>query len=203
VAGVPQTGIYSLFSLSGDCEVSFAYELLSLAPPKEGYGCSIGMAFDAGDDIGRAVFQRSDKNDKEIGYILQIMPGKNSKLKEEYQFVSNGTKKGRMALRRVKKDLVFLAVDEPEGIPEEIGRLAFTEGTVRVVRFFADQGGSQLAVDARLRNIQLQAEQITGSIPRSEKPGWRWWWLLVGLVPVAGLGVVIWRWRVYRRNADG
>jgi hypothetical protein len=202
VPKLPQTGLYTLFTLSGDCEVTFTYEILKLPPPKDGYGSGLGVAFDLGDDMGKGVFQRVIKPPKDIGYIVQFMPGKLSKTKEEYKLVPSATLKGGVGLRRVKKELIFLASDDPDAPLEEIGRLPFPEVTVREVRFYADTGGAQTPVDVRMKDFSFKAEQITGGVPRSEVRRWSWWFLLA-LVPLAGVGLVIWRWRVYRRNAEG
>ncbi len=200
VAGVGQTGVYSYFSLSGDCEVTLGFELLNLPSPREGYGSGLGLAFDAGDDIGRATLQRVEKLKNESGYILQISPGKKSPLKEEYLLVPSAATRGRMGLRREKKELVFLASDDLKAPLVQIGSLAFTDQTIRAVRFFADPGGSPTAVDARVGEIEIRAEQITGGVPRSES-GHPLLWLWT-LVPVAGAGLAFWGWRRQRRRAS-
>ena len=198
VAGVGQTGVYSFFTLSGDCEVTLGFELLNLPSPREGYGSGVGLAFDAGDDIGWALLERAEKPKSESGYILQIIPGKNSKLQEEYRRKPTIAKRGRLGLRRVKKELIFLASDDLATPAEVIGRLPFTDGTIRAVRFFADPGGAATAVDAHVGQIEIRAEQITGGVPRSEA-GWPLVWLWA-LIPAAGLGLVVWGWR--RRRDD-
>jgi hypothetical protein len=203
VAGVGQTGVYSSFTLSGDCEVWFTFELLKLQPPREGYGSGVGLAFDVGEEVGRGSIQRVDKPAKESVYVLQTSPGTGPakvRLKDEYRSVATTARSGRIGLRRVNKDLIFLASDDPAAPPKEVGQLPFTDGTVRAVRFFADTGGSPTAVDVRVRDIQARAEQITGGVPRREAVRSRWWWALA-LVPVAGAGLLLWRWRAHRRAA--
>jgi hypothetical protein len=203
VKGVGQTGIYSQFSLSGDCEVILNYELVHVQEPSDGYGSGLGLAFDAGDEGGRAIIQRVLKPKKESGYVLQtgpLTPG--SKMTETYQLVPCEAQKGRIGLRRVKKELIFLATDDPAAEPEEIERRPFTEGTIRAVRLFADAGGSPTALHVRASEIQMRAEEITGGVPRREAGGWGWRWLWV-LAPVGGVGLLIWGWRAYRRWSEG
>jgi hypothetical protein len=196
--GVAQTGLYSYFALSGDAEASFAYELVSLPTPLKGYGSGVGLAFDAGDEVGRGCIQRVHKPTKESGYVLQAwLPEPGGKMKEEYRFVATAAKRGWIGLRREKKELVFLASDELGKSPEEIGRLPFTERTIRAVRLFADAGGSPTALDVRASEVHVRAEEITARVPRRERPS-RWWLWRLAAAPCAGL--LAWGWRSYRKR---
>jgi hypothetical protein len=199
VAGVPQTGLYSYFALAGDCEVTLTYELLNLPRPRSGYGSGVGLAFDGGDGVGRGSIQRVVRTSGESGYVLQSsVAGSLGKPSEEERFVPATAKRGQIGLRRIKKELIFLVSDSPTGPPEEVDRLPFTDQTIRVVRVFADPGGSPTAVDVRVRQMEVRAEEITGGIPERDQQTSRWWWLLA-LVPTAGVPLV-WFWRARRRD---
>ncbi|HEV3448927.1 MAG TPA: hypothetical protein VG099_30100, partial [Gemmataceae bacterium] len=162
VAGIPQTGVYSLFTLAGECEVTSNYELLALTPPRGGYGSGVGLAFDIGDDEGRGSIERLIKTPEGSGYALQVaFAVSGGKVQEEFRFVKTDAKRGRIGLRRNKKELIFLAADAPAGALQEIERLPFIDTAIRAVRFFADAGGSPTAIDARLRDIEMRAEEIT------------------------------------------
>jgi hypothetical protein len=194
VAQVVQTGFYSYFVLAGDCEVSCVFELRNLQPPRGGYGAGVGLAFDAGDEVGRGEIRRVHKTPEGAGYALNVhMIGAGGKVIDENRFVPTKAKRGRIGLKRVKKDLIFLASDDPGAEGKEVDRLTFTDRTIRAVRLFADPGGSPTAIDARVQQIAVQAEQITGGIPEKEKSRTQWWWLSV--LPAAGAGVLVWRWR--------
>jgi hypothetical protein len=199
VSDVPQTGLYSYFKLAGDCEASFAYELLNLPAPQKGYGAGVALAFDAGDHVGRAALERIIKPGDGSGYVLQTgMAVHGGKGKEEYVFVKGTSKRGRIGLRRVKKELIFLAAESPSGPLEEIGRLAFTDHTIQTVRIYADPGGSPTAVDVRVRDVRVKADEITGGMPEIA-PGTatRWWlWGGLGAIGAAFLFCLWWlRWR--------
>lgn len=194
VAQVGQTGFYSYFVLAGDCEASCAYELRNLQPPRGGYGSGVGLAFDAGDEVGRCVIQRVHKTPEGAGYALNVhLIGADGKASDENRFVPTKAKRGRIGLKRVKKELIFLASDDPGTEGKEIDRLTFTDRTIRAVRLFADPGGSPTAIDARVNKIDVRAEQITGGVPEKEKPRTQWWWLAA--FPAIGAGVLVWRWR--------
>lgn len=115
--------------------------------------------------------------------------------------VPTKARQGRIGLRRVGKELIFLAADKPTDDLDEIGRLPFTERTVQAVRLFADPGGSPTVVDVRLRQITVRAEETTGGMPKSEVRASHWWWLLLAL-PVVAAALGFWLWR-RGRSRDG
>jgi hypothetical protein len=193
-----QTGVYSLFVLSGDCEVALSYELLSLPRPTAGYGSGVGLALDAGEGVGRGTLQRIVHPKEGSGYAFQTNLGAGPKPTEEYRFVKTAAKRGWMGLRREKNELVFLTSDDLAAEMKEVGRLPFPEGTVRAVRFFADAGGSPTSVDARLRQVRVRAEEITGGVPEAERRATAWWWWPLGTAAALGAGLLLWRWRVGR-----
>jgi hypothetical protein len=199
-AGVGQTGIYSYFALNGDCEVTAAYELVGVPAPQKGYGCGVGLALDAGEAVGRGSVQRLNKGAEGSGYVVQTELAA-ADPKEVYRFVPAKSKRGRLGLRRVGKELIFLAADAPDAELEEVDRLPFTDRTVRAVRLFADDGGSATAVDVRLKDIAIRAEEISGGLPQNEQGTSAWWWL-GALIPAAAVGLVFWRWRASRHSPD-
>jgi hypothetical protein len=196
IKNATQTGIYSHFALAGDCEVVFTYEILKLQDPEGGYGSGIGLAFDVVADGGRAMIQRVHKKGDGSGYLLSSgLKPRGKELEEEYKFVASTVQYGRMGMRRIKKELVFLAADTPGGELQEIGRMPFTDRTLSAIRLFADPGGSPTAIDVRVGQIDVRAEEITGGVPvvGPKKPTKWWLWLVV---PVAGLGLYgVWWWR--------
>jgi hypothetical protein len=198
VDGLGQTGLYSYFALAGDCEVIIGYEVLDVKTPKSGYGCGVGLAFDLASGGGRGDIQRVIRVGKESGFALHSDVA--AKKKDADLFVPDTATKGRIGLRRVKKELIFLAGDEA-GDLREIKRLPFTDATIRTVRLFADQGGSPTTVDVLIRQIEIRAEEITGGVAKVDARTSAWWWLL-SLIPLGG-GILLWQSRKRRqRSAD-
>jgi hypothetical protein len=189
-----QTGIYSYFALAGDCEVVLTYELLDLREPEGGYGSGVGVAFDVDGDEGRGMIQRVHKGKEGHGYLFSAgLKNRKKELKEEYKFVPTEGGWGRMGIRRIKKELVFLATEKPGADLSEIGRMPFTEQTIRPLRLFADPGNSPTWVDVRVSQIDVRAEEITGGVSVTGRKSFAWWWWLsapVGAVMLYG----VWRW---------
>ena len=86
---------------------------------------------------------------------------------------------------------------DPAETPKEFKPLPFTDANIRTVRFFADPGGSQTAVDVRLWDIEVRAEEITGGVSQLEKPGFSWW--PIALLVVA-CSLLFWYWHARKRR---
>jgi len=200
VAEVKQTGLYSTFALAGDCEVTLTYELLVLTPPRDGYGSGIGLALDAGDDVGRATIQRVCKPAEGHGHVVQTtlaLPRRDAA--EEYRFLPASHDRGRIGLRRVKKDLIFLAADDTFVEPKEIERLPFTDRTIRSVRVFVDTGGSATAVDVRVLEFTAKAEEVSGGQVHTVRGVPANWWPWV-VVPTGAGVLAAGFWWIQRRR---
>jgi hypothetical protein len=199
VEGITQTGVYSFFAMAGDCEATLTYQFIKVQPPKTGYGCGMGLAFDLPDGRGRGDIQRVNRVGDKSGYLLHT---EGIGLKEtEDRFIPTTATWGRLGLRRTKNELIFLAADEGAEL-EEIERRPFTEETIRAVRLFADPGGSPTSVDVRFKSVEMRAEEITGGVAERDVATSAWWWLLL-LIPAAGVAVVLfWLWRTFWRKAE-
>jgi hypothetical protein len=200
VAGIPQTGFYSLFALAGDCEVMLTYELLDVPPPRDGYGSGVGLALDLGEGSGRGAIQRVLRKLEGSGCVLQTFPGqRGGRITEVDRFVPTASRRGRIGLRRTKNELIFLSADAPADPSQEIERLPFTDQTIRTLRVFVDPGGSPTSLDVRVNRIEIRAEEIATGVPQHMHRGWGWEWLWV-VVSVSGGTLVFWVWRAYRRQ---
>jgi hypothetical protein len=197
--GVEQTGVYSMFAVAGDFEVSATFELISVAPPQKGYGVTCGIAVDTEGPGGTVSLARGYQVGNVNGYI--VSQGKPSDAGMQYESTDYGSRsqKGALVIRREKKELVCLVADQPSAEPFEVCRIPFTDATIRKVRIFADSGGSPTSMDARISAIKIQAEEITGGIPKRDRGGGRLGWLgVAALLVVGAVGCV-----VYRRRQAG
>ena len=191
--GVGQTGIYSYFVLAGDFEVLATYELIGFVTPAKGYGTTCGIGVDTEGPGGSVSLARGQQVKEKPGYIVtRGLPGEGGETKYETTHFPGQAKFGRLILRREKNELICL-VGEGKKEPEEIQRIPFTLSTIKKVRIFADSGGSPEALDARLGNIKIRADEITGSIPKSDMPGGIGWLVVAGLFVVAAIAYYVFR----------
>jgi hypothetical protein len=187
-----QVGWYSYFALAGDFEVAADYSWISVSSPTAGYGVTCGVAVDSqvtGESVSLA---RGHLMGKGGGYVVTVgRPGEGG-TKYETTHYPTQTKNGRLAMRREQAELVCLAADGPKEPLRELTRVAFTEGTVRPVRLFADRGGSPTALDAWLGRLHVKAAEIAGGAPRTEAGDGIGWWPAAAAVPVvAAAGLLL------------
>ncbi len=190
-----QTGLYSLFALAGNCEVTLTYQLFTLEPPRNGSGSGFGFCFETEDQAAEGSLMRIHTPKEGSGYLCRAILGRGkakAKPRDEKYFEPSEAMSGKMALRRIKKELVFLVADTPDGELKEIKRLPFTDVTIRPLRLYFDPGGSPTAIDVRVTEMEVKAEELAGGASQLAKPeSARWPWLLL---PAAGLGG-FWLWR--------
>src|SRR5205807_2493745 len=158
--GVPQTGLYSYFSLVGDFEISMTYDLLAVPPPQKGYGVTCGLGLDAAESGETVNFMRGYQMGKFSGYVVswgkKDETGKVNYEGNNKQFPS-AAKSGRLMLRREGPDIICLASDNTWDAPRELYRLPLTDSTVRPLRVFADSGGSPTPMDVRIGQLKVKA----------------------------------------------
>ena len=91
----------------------------------------------------------------------------------------------KLMLRRVKDKLSCLYADGNEELTEFMP-IDFTNKTVQRVMIFADPGGTSAALDARIINIKVRAEEVTTKRVAGRDMGMSiLWWLLFPAVLLA------------------
>jgi hypothetical protein len=194
--GVTQTGVYSYFAVAGDCEVIVTYQFINVPFPKAGYGCGLGLALDLAAGRGRGDIQRVNRVGDASGYLVHAEVSGQPPAAD--RFLPTLAAWGRLGLRRVNKELIFLAADEGAEL-QEIERRPFAAETIRAVRLFADAGGSPTAVEVRFKLLEIHADEITGGVTERDAATSAWWWLLLLIPGAAVAGGLFWLWR--RRHA--
>jgi hypothetical protein len=198
--GLGPAGLYSYFALAGDFEVSVTYELPSLARPKSGRGVCVGLTVDTEGSGGSVSFVRGHWPDRGSGYALIRRQKASDGLTQEMSFLPSEARRGRLVLRREKGEVVTL-MKEATGDAQELGRVPFTDGTVRKTLLYADPGNAPVALDARLTDLVVRGEEITGGIPARDARAWRGWWAISAgglIVGALSLYAVCRRWRAGR-----
>jgi hypothetical protein len=174
--GAGEIGLYSYFALAGDFEVEVSYELI--APlRKGGREASFGVVVDTEGPDGSLALARGHSSSDGSGYVVTRAWPSHTGKRSETNHHPTQSRRGRLCLQRQGADVLCLVADGPRDPFHEIGRVAFTDGTVRKVRFFADPAGTAV-VDGRLAAIRVRAEEITGGIPAREASRWVGWWLV-------------------------
>ena len=205
-----QTTLYSKFVVAGDFEISMIYDGFNVEKPKEGYGVSIGLAVETENKDGtpglRVQLARGSYQGRGDGYAVTVGTLKTGKGErgidyQETNFEKDGSKSGKIVLKRVRDKLFCLAGDPEKPLEElyEIGKVKFTDATIKKVRIYADQGGSPTHLDVYVSDLVIKAEEITLQIPVRDRPGW-FWWIIAGIIFILAGGVAT---IVYRRQNRG
>jgi hypothetical protein len=191
---LPHTGFVTNFTVRGDFEMTLAYEILEEETPTKGYGVGVALLgmLDSQTPTGLAVGRR---------------------LRTDGKAVFTGTRKGmpstspagRLCLRRVGPVVHFLAAegDSPEFI--EFDQQEVGTADLQWVRVAGTAGESESALDARLLDFTVRAEQLPG-LPDAEGPprshALAWGVFASVIVLALGLGLTAWRrWRLGKRPA--
>lgn len=161
------TGGRAEVTIAGNFQVAMRYEL-EAAPDQitTGYGVSTGFALDAGGQIGEASVSRGVFTQNGQAYrASRNIPQPDGKT--HYAVVSSAAKmrQGQLAIRRVGSEAIILVADGPDQPLTEVHRYAFTDRPVRVMRMFADTGGAEAELKARLYDLQVRtgADVSTGA----------------------------------------
>ena len=205
--GIGQTGLYSHFAMWGDFEIVVSYEWNNVTAPRDGYGVSCGIAIEREHippvgQIKSLSLARGHAPDKRgEGYFVTQEVITENKEKPDYptEHFPNRAKKGKLAMRREKDEVIFLVADSPKDELRELTRVAFTEATIRKVRVYADQGGSMTYLDTKIPDLRVRAEEITGGVPiREQTFAWGWWLTIACFVIIGSILFVL-----YRREKRG
>jgi hypothetical protein len=181
-----QTTLYSKFVIAGDFEISMTYDGFEVEQPKTGYGVSFGIAVETENKDGtpgiRVQLARGSYRGRGDGYAvtvgtLKTKPGERGIDYKETQFEKDGSKAGKIALKRVRDKLLCLAGDPDKPLDDlfKIGEVKFTDATIKKVRIYADQGGSPTHINVYVSDLLIRAEEITHQVAERDRPSSYWW----------------------------
>jgi hypothetical protein len=188
-----QTGIYSYFAMAGDFEVNAGFEIFELPEPGPGYGASVGIGVDTDppDNI-KLTLHRGNFPKRGNGFWVTIAKENGDKKEIDSQFFPGNGESGKLTLKREKDVVICLVADDYKKQEKELVRIPFTSRPIRVVRAFADNGGTPAELDARIVGIKLAADQLTGGIPEVEGTDYGWLIWPLGTLAIFGLGYLLW-----------
>ena len=185
---VGQSGLYSYVALAGDFDVTARFEWGGVPVPKLGYGARCGIAIDTSGPVGSLSLTRATVPGKGAAYVV-TRPGVDRGTYVDQCFPTKAMK-GRLGLRRVQSDIVCLAQDGDKGDLVELCRVPFSDATVRQVRIFADLGGADATLDARISHFRVVADEIAASVLERERRNNRSLWPYFAIAALAFVAAV-------------
>lgn len=195
-------GVAPSFPLTGDFEITIAYELLAVEPPTAGRGSGVTIYVEVGAPMqAAATLARVSHPKKGEGYIVwRALRDGQGKINDPVQFfAAEDVRSGRLRLSRVGATLRYLVAEGDSDAFRALSQAEFLAGETLPPRFAANSGNSPTAVDIRLRELQIHAASAPDSVPTPERPRLgRILGLAIGLAILIAAGCGIWLWQSRR-----
>jgi predicted RNA-binding Zn-ribbon protein involved in translation (DUF1610 family) len=181
---IPTTGVTANFQIKGDFQITGSFEILKAEQPTEGYGVGVSLWVaidpDAGDavSLARRVGVKggmSYSSDRMILKPAEGQPIHNPKGRQ------SKAQSGKLRIQRVGAmvrfliadgdtlDFVPIIQDAKNGIEVQFGA-----GDIRYFQFGGDAGNSGAALDLRLLDLTVEAEELPGLVETAKRapPAW-------------------------------
>jgi Protein of unknown function (DUF1583) len=151
--------VKTMFTVSGDFEVTGTYELLAADQPTQGYG--VGVSLNIATDEERTKFAKVARamrvKDGSV-YVTEFWNHDSKAYKTS--FVPTEVKSGQLRLVRKGSLIRYLVADGPGNEFREIRQQQFGDDDIAHVRFVVADSGSPNAVDARLVDLKIRASKL-------------------------------------------
>ena len=181
---IPTTGVAANFGIKGDFQITTSYEILQAEQPTQGYGVGVSLYAAIDPEAGDAVsLARRVGTKGGINYLSDRMTPKPAGGGMDHYTRTRQSKApiGKLRIQRVGAMVRFLCADgdSPDFVP------VFQDGKKRIetpfgaadIRYFqigADAGDSEAALDVRLLDLTVEAEEFPGFVEAAKRapPAW-------------------------------
>jgi hypothetical protein len=181
---LPHTGFVTNFGVRGDFELTLTYEVLREETPSKGYGVGLAMLCQL-DSPSREAFALGRRLTTH-GRVL---------FTGQHKTRPSLLTSGRMRLRRVGPVVQYLVAEGDSPSFDEIEEKEFGTQDLEFVRVAGTAGESESALDARLIDFTVLADELPGLVPGETPRDYRWKLGMVGAFLVAcavALGLALW-----------
>jgi hypothetical protein len=190
-------GIALTEPVTGNFEITTAYELLPMDLPQRGYGAGLEVYLMTATPTQEAVgFYRLVSPEKGDAYMCSRMTTIDGKRQYKHQLYDAPAKAGRLRLTRAGGEVTFWAAEGAADDFRELCRYDLGPEDLKIVRLGANSGTAPEPVDLRIVDVKIRSDEpIVGPVPafdpNAPSKGWRRGWLvaagLVGLLVALSL----------------
>jgi hypothetical protein len=197
--GEEEFGVSPRFRISGDFEVTVAYEVLAVDKPKSGWGAGLKVWGQIGGSDFEAInmAHRLCSDGKEQVVALFSRPGSGGKRVFDQKTRETTVRKGQLRVARRSSEVTFLATKGENDEFQELHRVEARTDDLPALRIMASAGGTPTAVNVRLLDLRITADRLGGAARPPERRGIGWLVACVVGVIVVASGVWAWRKRLW------
>jgi hypothetical protein len=191
-----QAGVETKFSVSGDFEVTAAYELLNVPQPDAGYGAGVILRLNKADSEDFASLGRRTQRDGK-----QVFNANHSKLvsgqrQHDQTFHEAQSQRGELRVIRTDGTLRFLVKEEGSDEFRQLREIEFGKAPLKSIKFLGDTGGSRQEMTVRLTRLSIRADGLPyGPTTVPGQYVWTTWKVLGAAGVLVLIGGGIWYWR--------
>lgn len=187
-------GVSPVFSIAGDFEITFGYELLT-ADAGEDNQVGVNMRVMAGNPARQvADWGRYRGLGNQDGYVAKRTADFDTDERvEEVELIPTKSKKGLLRLQRTGSTLRYLISEGRGGDFQEVHHVDFIPDECRVR--LATVAGKGQSIDVRYLVFHVKADELPNAQPEWTRKSRAWLWWLIGLIAVGGGvgGFFLWR----------
>jgi predicted Zn finger-like uncharacterized protein len=169
---IPTTGVAAQFRIKGDFEITTTFEILKAEKPTEGYGVGVSIYAAIDSDAGNAVsLARRVGNKGGVNFLSDRMTPNPAKGQPDHYVRTKPSKAsiGKLRVQRAGSMVRFLYSDGEKADFAPIYQdnkkcleIEFGAGEIRYFQIGGDAGDSEAALDARLLDLTVEAEELPG-----------------------------------------
>lgn len=183
----PTAGITANFQIKGDFEITASYEILKAEQPSEGYGVGVSMYVAIEPRTMDAVsLSRRLGVDGKASFLSHRMTPTDSTAPPTFGTRPSKANHGILQVQRMGNmarffvaeggSTDFLPIYQDRKSAKKEVEVEFGSGDIRYFQVGGDAGDSQAAVDVRLLELTVGADELPGLLPTAsaskEEPAW-------------------------------
>lgn len=194
-------GVATRFQISGDFEITLAYELRSVKQPEKGFGAGLKIWLTTGNAQRRAItfahFRRPKDENQRVAFIA-FWDEAGKKTFDQKSFDTTVTR-GQLRLIRTGSAVRFLAADENSTEFQELYEAEISPEDIETMRIQATSSAAAVPVDVGLQRLTIRAEKLSIGGQRKPESRWpRWSVAIVGISAGIICLILIRRWMASR-----
>lgn len=170
--------VRSRVRVGGDFEITTAYEILRVEPPKSGFGSGVklSLALDSPEKERLTLSRVARIKEGDVYLPHRGVSDPDGARKHQSKLEPTTAKSGRLRVSRAGRLVSFEVADGADGPFRRIFETEAGDQDLTSIDVMADNDGSRTDVDAIVQNLEIRGERLTGLRPPAQGfPPWLIW----------------------------